>query len=167
MMRNRLLAYFMTVVAVGLFFKAGPNIEATHFPIIAEQSISDVRRVDTTPTIVDQSISDVHRSKDGSVCFTWRFTKYRDIPLSYIGFPVYDNQGNIYDSETRDMDKKDVVKVNPDKSANPVGIPQTRHLCTSLPYSNEDLTVRGFLVYKTHEMWSTTHFTPTIVVPKE
>lgn len=167
-MRNRLLTYFMTVIAVACFFRAAPNIEATHFPVIAEQSISDVHKVETVPAIVNQSITDVRRASDGSVCFTWKFTKYRDIPLSYIGFPVYDLNGNIYDSETTDMDRKDVVKINPERAANPPGVQQTRHYCTTLPYTNEDLTVRGFLVYKTNlNLWSVTHFTPTIVVPKE
>lgn len=166
-MRNRLLTYFMTVVAVACFFRTGPNLEAVHFPILAEQSISDVKRVDRPPAIVNQSITDISRTID-SVCFTWNFTKQRDVPLSYIGFPVYDKEGNIYDSVTTDMDRAAVVRINPEQVVNAVGVPQIRHYCTTLPYLNEDLTVRGFLVYKTSlNLWSVTHFTPNIVVPKE
>lgn len=166
-MRSRYLAYIMTVIAVSLAFRAGPEIEATHFPIIAEQVVSDIKRVDFTPMIIDQSVTDVKRTND-SVCYTWKFTKHRDIPLSYIGFSVFDKQGNIYDSETTNMDKNEAIRINPDVSSNPVGIQQVRHYCTSLPYVNDDLTVRGVLVYKTVlNLWPVTHLTPTIVVPKE
>jgi hypothetical protein len=166
-MRSRIVAYIMTVIAVACIFRAGPDIEARHFPIIAEQMITDVRRVDFTPLIVNQSITDVRRTND-SVCYTWKFTKFRDIPLSFIGFSIFDNKGNIYDSETVDMDKNEAIRINPGIAYNPVGVQQTRHYCTSLPYVNEDLTVRGVLVYKTvFNLWPVTHFTPTIVVPKD
>lgn len=166
-MKNRLIAYFMTVVAVACFFRAAPDLEATHFPIVIDQSVSEVKRADITPVVINQSISNVTRTND-SVCFTWKFTKHRDIPLSMMIFPITDTQGNIYDSETKDMDRNDVVKINPEKAINPVGEPQERHYCTSLPYTNEDLTVRGMLVYKTlFNLWPVTHFTPTIVVPKD
>lgn len=166
-MRSRLIAYIMTVIAVACVFRAGPDIEAKHFPIVAEQVISDIKRVDFTPMIIDQSVTDVKRTND-SVCYTWKFTKYRDIPLNYIGFSVFDDKGNVYDSETIDMDKKEAIKFNPGVAINPVGLQQTRHLCTSLPYVNDALTVRGVLVYKTlFNLWPVTHFTPTIVVPKD
>lgn len=166
-MRNRILTYFMTVVAVGCFFRAAPDMEANHFPIVSEQSVDHVQRVDMTPLIINQSITDVKRTND-AVCFTWHFTKYRDVPVSFMAFNAFDPFGNIYDAETKDMDKAEAIRINPEKAANPVGVPQTRHYCTSLPYVNDPLTVRGVLVYKTAlNLWQVTHFTPTIVVPKE
>lgn len=171
-MKKSLSMYFMTALVVGCLFRAGPDIESRAYPIIAEQSIHDVQRVDTphksaNPVLMDQKITEVKRTND-SVCYTWTFTKRRDIPLSFMTFSVQDGDGVIYDVETTDMNTGEPVYVNPNNARWPVDVKIERHFCTTLPYVNDPLTVKGVLVYKTGlNLWSVTHFTPTIVVPKD
>lgn len=165
-MKKELSRYFMTALTVACLFRAGPDIEASAYPVIHSQSIEDVSRPPANPVISDQAFTEVRREND-RVCYTWTFTKRREVPLSYISFSVQDKDGVLYDAETVDADNGKTLYTDPNKVRWPTDKPIVRHFCTSLPYINDPLTVKGVLVYKTWiNLWHVTHFTPTIVVPK-
>jgi hypothetical protein len=166
-MFRRYSTYLLTVLCVGAIFKVGPDIEAYSLPVIGAQSITEVVRGES-PVVANQKISDV-RLQDDKVCFTWTFTKVRDLPLQFITFNVIDKQGVLYDAETVDSDNGETLHASPTSAPRwAKGTTAIRHLCTSLPYVNDPLTVRGTLVYTPWpHIWKVTHFTPTIIVPMQ
>lgn len=164
-MKKELGRYIMTALTVACLFRAGPDIEATAYPVINQQTVQDIERP-VSPVLSDQKFTEVRREND-RVCYTWTFIKRREVPLSYISFSVQDKDGVLYDAETVDVETGSPIYADPKKIRWPTDKPIVRRFCTSLPYVNDPLTVKGVLVYKTWiNLWHVTHFTPTIVVPK-
>lgn len=129
------VATYASVIALtALSFYVGPIVENKVNPILVNQRITQVERVD-----------------DSTICWTWSYYKTRNAKLVDYNVYAYDGRGRrLYVNVTR-RDGSSVILSNTMPRRQSISV----DLCaTNLPKADEPIHVTGYITYRAyHGMW--------------